>query len=170
MDINNIILCSQCLNNYLLFYLLTVLLKSQIFWGISFLLEIHTLDPLTVDLLTGSCLNPYLSVNVFIIFYSSWKITFAGPQFRITSFSLNTYKILWHSLLVPTVAVEKSVVSLPFFFSGVLFFWLFWRSFFDCCITLRAFHHCCSLNVSLYSFLVLLHECSIFFCHSEDIK
>ena len=163
MDIN-IILCSQCLNNYLVFYLLTVLLKSQIFWGIGFLLEIHTLDPLT-----GSCLNLYLSVNVFIIFYSSWKISFAGFQFRITSFSLNTYKILWHSLLAPTVAVEKSVVSF-LFFSGVLFLWLFWRSFFDCCITLRAFHRCCSLNVSLYSFLVLLHECSIFFCHSEDIK
>lgn len=117
MDINNIILCSQCLNNYLLFYLLTLLLKHQIsFLGISFLLEIHTLDPLTADLLTGSCLSLYLSVNVFIIFYSSWKISFAGPQFRITSFSLNTYKILWHSLLVPAVAVEKSVVSLPFFF------------------------------------------------------
>lgn len=46
MDINNIILCSQCLNNYLLFYLLTLLLKPQTsFLGISFLLEINTLDP-----------------------------------------------------------------------------------------------------------------------------
>lgn len=68
------------------------------------------------DLLKGKCLNLHLSVNPFILLYSSWKIGLPSTQFWVTFFFFLLTLVLWHFLLVSTVAVDKSAISLIVFF------------------------------------------------------
>lgn len=69
------------------------------------------------DLLKGKCLNLHLSVNPFILLYSSWKIGLPSTQFWVTFFFFFLLTlVLWHFLLVSTVAVDKSAISLIVFF------------------------------------------------------